>query len=224
MKEIGLKEIATATDASVLKLLETPNDVIAAATIAKKHKFATLCVKPCDLLLCVEQLVGSSVNPCTVIGFPNGNNTTSNKLQEVQRALTEGAVELDMVMNAGWFIGGRKDDVRAEIANVVYEAHLHDAKVKVILETGLWTPDQIREACQMCLEVGADWTKTGTGFLPDGKATEEAVKLMVRVGGDKMQVKAAGGIRDKETAIKFLTLGCTRLGLSQAGVKAIFGN
>lgn len=186
---------------------------------AVKYHFASVCVNSCHVALCAELLKGTDVNVCTVVGFPLGAMSTKAKAFEAECAVADGAVEIDMVINVGalkdenWtFV---EDDIRA------VKKACGGKLLKVILETCLLTDDEIVRACQLSEAAGADYVKTSTGFSKGG-ATAEAVSLMRKTVGDRLGVKASGGIRDRESALKMIEAGASRLGCS-AGVKIMEG-
>ena len=181
---------------------------------AKAAKFASVCVNPCEVALCARLLKGSDVKVCTVIGFPLGANTTEVKLFEALEALRAGATELDFVINQRLL----KYEPKAceKELRVLADACKSDRKgvvLKLILECCNLTKAEIVRGCKLAKKAGFDFVKTSTGFSSGG-ATVEDVKLMRKTVGTKMGVKAAGGIRDRETALKMIAAGATRLGTS----------
>jgi deoxyribose-phosphate aldolase len=190
----------------------TDSDVIEACRIGKKYRVATVIVRPTDVPLAVRELSGSGVNAGCTVGFPHGCNQPEVKALEARIALEQGAKEVDMVMNIGKFLSGDFDFVRRDIEGVVTEAKRKESIVKVILEICYLSNDQIARACEIARDAGADFVKTSTGF-GDGPATPEAVDIMIKTVGDVMGVKAAGGIRTWETAVRYLNQGCKRLGI-----------
>ncbi|MFU8781128.1 MAG: deoxyribose-phosphate aldolase [Kiritimatiellia bacterium] len=205
-------EVAATIDHAVLKPELTDRDVCEAARMCRERGVCALCVRPGDVALAARELAGSGTKVCAVIGFPHGANRPEVKALEARLALADGAVELDMVMNIGRFLSGDDVAVQKDIEAVVTEAHAKGAIVKVILETCLLTPGQIAAACLIAKRAGADFVKTSTGFASGG-ATPEAIAIMVKTVGDKLQVKASGGIRDWAGAVAYLGQGCTRLGI-----------
>ncbi|MGY3765444.1 deoxyribose-phosphate aldolase [Vagococcus vulneris] len=179
---------------------------------AKELGVASVCVNPYWVPLCHELLNDSGVNVCTVVGFPLGANTTATKVFEAKDAIKNGAVEIDMVINIGELKAGKEDVVKDDIAAVV-KACGKKAIVKVIIETCLLTDEQKVKASQLAVDAGAKFVKTSTGFSSGG-ATVADVKLMKNVVKDLAEVKASGGVRTKEDALKMLELGATRLGTS----------
>jgi deoxyribose-phosphate aldolase len=175
---------------------------------------AGVCVDGCWTRLVHEQLAGSSVRTVVVVGFPHGATTTAVKAFEARQAVEEGAEELDMVMAIGRAKGGEWDAVHDDIAAVVEAAP--GVPVKVILETILLEPLQIVEACLVAVEAGARFVKTSTGTITSGGAREAIVRLMRRAVGNEFGVKASGGVRTAEVAIRMLAAGANRIGTSSA--------
>ena len=187
---------------------------------AKKTKFASVCVNPCEVALAAKLLKGTSVKVCTVIGFPLGANTTEVKLFEALEALRAGATELDFVVNQRLL----KYEPKAceKELRVLVDACKSDRKgvvLKLILECCNLTKAEIVRGCKLAKKAGFDFVKTSTGFAAGG-ATVEDVKLMRKTVGPKIGVKAAGGIRDRKTALAMIKAGATRIGTS-AGLKLI---
>ena len=181
---------------------------------AKTAKFASVCVNPCEVALAAKLLKGSGVRVCTVIGFPLGANTTEVKLFEALEALRAGATELDFVVNQRLLKYEPK--VCEKELRVLADACKSDRKgvvLKLILECCNLTKAEIVRGCKLAKTAGFDFVKTSTGFAAGG-ATVEDVKLMRKTVGKKMGVKAAGGIRDRETALAMVAAGATRLGAS----------
>ena len=206
------QQIAATIDHAALKPEMTDDDVRANCAIGIKHKVASVCVRPSDVALAAKMLEGTGVLPSMVVGFPHGAHRPEVKALEARLAIEDGAKELDMVMNVGKFLSGDYDLVRRDVEGVVAEARkAGDVQVKVILEICYLTPEGIAKACEIARDAGADFVKTSTGF-GTGPATPEAIEIMVKTVGDTMGVKASGGVRDYETACRFLDQGCTRLG------------
>jgi deoxyribose-phosphate aldolase len=213
------KQVARTIDHAALKPNLTDADIIEACELGKRHGVASVCVRPTDVVLAAKQLAGSGVPASAVIGFPHGAHRPETKALEARLALEDGARELDMVMNVGKFLSGDRDLVRRDIAGVVAEARPRGALVKVILETCYLTVEQVAAACEIARDAGADFVKTSTGF-GDGGATPEVIDVMVRTVGDRLGVKASGGVRSYETAVGYLDQGCKRLGAA-GGTKVI---
>ena len=187
---------------------------------AKKAKFASVCVNPCEVALAAKLLKGSAVNVCTVIGFPLGANTTEVKLFEALETLRAGATELDFVVNQRLLKYEPKacEKELCALAKVCHETK-KGIVLKLILECCNLTKAEIVRGCKLAKKAGFDFVKTSTGFAAGG-ATIEDVKLMRKTVGPKMGVKAAGGIRDRETALMMIKAGATRIGTS-AGLKLL---
>lgn len=187
---------------------------------AKEHDFLGVCINPAYVKKAKEALKDTNTKVVTVIGFPLGANKTEVKAFETSCAVADGADEVDMVINVTALKNKDYDYVREDIKAVKIAAK--DAPLKVILETDLLTKDEIKKACEICIEAKADFVKTSTGFVKNGVgAKEEDVKLMYEtVSPYGLKVKASGGIRDKETALKMIEAGAERLGTS-SGVKIV---
>lgn len=204
--------VAARIDHAVLKPFATRADVLDAALMCTERGVCSLCVRPTDVSIATQALADSQTFVSMVVGFPHGANQTSVKCLEARQGLEQGARELDMVMNIGRFLSGDHGYVGDDIAALVEEAHAADALLKVILETCYLDSEQIAHACVLCLQAGADFVKTSTGFGSRG-ATPDAVAVMLATVGESAQVKASGGISDWATAVAYLDQGCTRLGV-----------
>lgn len=204
--------IAEFIDHTLLKAEATGADIDKLCTEAIEFRFAAVCVNPSWVRTCASMLAGSSVKVATVIGFPLGANTSSIKAREAELAVTEGADELDMVAAIGNIKSGDWNYVADDIAAVV--AASEGRLVKVIIESAALSPVEIIKASAIAREMGAQYVKTSTGFHPSGGASAEAVALMRLVVGDALGVKASGGIRDCDTALRMIASGATRIGTS----------
>lgn len=200
-------------DHTVLKIGTTRQTLKRFCDEAKEYGFASVCVNPCNIPYVAQQLQGSGVKACAVIGFPLGANTTFIKAMEALEAVRNGAQEVDMVINVGRLKDGDDDYVRQDIRAVVEAAHPH-ALVKVILETCELTDEEKVRACTLSMEAGADFVKTSTGFGTGG-ATEADVRLMKQTVGDKLQVKASTGINNRRICDAMLAAGAVRMGTSK---------
>lgn len=207
-------DIAKMIDHSLLRPELTAEDIRKGCQIARKYKVATVCCAPCDVHTVMELLVGSGVKTTTVVGFPHGYNSTATKVFEAKQAIQDGAVELDMVLNISKLLSGDLDYVKEDIQAVVEAAQPRNVPVKVILENYYLTDEQKKIACRLCEEAGADFVKTSTGFAGGG-ATLEDLQLMRDTVSEKVQVKAAGGVRDLDMALKVRKIGCTRFGATR---------
>lgn len=204
-------------DHTLLKADATVEQIIKLCSEAREYKFASVCVNSCWVRLCAEQLRGSGVAVCTVVGFPLGAMIPEAKAFEAEAAVDNGATEVDMVINIGALKSKDYRMVAKDLNEVAKAVHDRGALLKVIIETCLLTKEEKVIACLLAKNAGADYVKTSTGFSTGG-ATVEDVALMRKVVGDELGVKAAGGIRDRETAEKMIEAGADRIGAS-AGIK-----
>ena len=210
-------DIAKMIDHSLLRPELTVEQVREGCRIAREYNTATVCVRPCDVALAKKELKGSEVLTTTVIGFPHGTNLTEIKVFEAEKAIRDGAVELDMVMNYGRMLSREFDYVEQDIKAVVDVAHKFGVIVKVILENCYLTDELKAEACRICERAGADFVKTSTGFGTGG-ATIEDLKLMRRACSKKVRVKAAGGVRTLDGALAARAVGTVRFGATATKV------
>lgn len=215
-------DIAKYIDHTLLNPQAKRSEVVRLCEEAKEHKFFAVCVNPCHVRQAVKELSSSDVAVATVVGFPLGANLTDIKIAETQRAISEGAEEIDLVINVGALKDGDVSYVTEEIKSIVKAAKGH--LVKVIIECDLLTDDEKVAATKACVDAGAHMVKTSTGFVKDGKgATVEDIQLIKQTLGDaKLGIKASAGIRDLEKAKALIDAGATRLGTS-AGVALVKG-
>ncbi|WP_435019225.1 deoxyribose-phosphate aldolase [Tundrisphaera sp. TA3] len=206
--------IAGRIDHALLLPTLTPAEVEAGCRTAEAYAVASVCVKPADVALAARVLDGSRVKVGTVIGFPHGGQATAVKQFEARTAIQDGAVELDMVINIGWARAGLWDDLAGEIRSIADLSHEAGAILKVIFENCYLDDDQKARLCGICGEVGADYVKTSTGF-GSGGATEADLILMRAHSPAHVKLKAAGGMRDLDAAVRFIEIGCDRLGTSK---------
>ncbi len=215
------QELARLIDHTLLKPEATPLQVEALCAEARGYGFASVCVNPIHVSLCVEKLAGCATDVCSVIGFPLGASTTASKVFEAEQVLVLGATEIDMVMRIGQLKAGDRDRVREDIAAVVAACGQHRAVLKVIIEACLLTDEEKVTACRLAQAAGAHFVKTSTGFAGGG-ATVADVRLMRETVGPDMGVKAAGGIHGYDEAVAMVEAGASRIGAS-AGVRIIEG-
>ena len=206
-----LREILAKCDHTLLKQTATWEDVKKVVDEGIKYGTASVCIPPCFVKR-AKAYSGGRVPVCTVIGFPNGYNSTDVKVYETERALADGADEIDMVINIGTLKSGAVGDVTNEIKAV--KKACGGKVLKVIVETCLLTEEEKKAACKAVTDAGADYIKTSTGFSVGG-ATYEDVKLFKENVGEGIKIKAAGGISSVEDAEKFIALGADRLGTSR---------
>ena len=217
----SVADVARALDHAVLKPELTAADLERHAAMCVARGVGCLCVRSVDVAAAVRLVAGSPVVVASVIGFPHGAAPADVKALEARRAVAAGARELDMVINIGALRSGADGVVRDDIAAVVAEARPHGVLVKVILETCHLTEEEIRRACRLAEQAGADFVKTSTGF-GGGGATVADIALMRRVVGAEMGVKASGGVRSLDDAKKLIAAGADRLGAS-ASVAIVSG-
>jgi len=216
------QELAGMIDHSLLHPTLTDEELKAGCELAAKYRVATVCIKPYAVKLASHWLAGSGVKVGTVVGFPHGSSATEVKRCETETACRDGAAEIDMVINIGKALSGDWQYVEEDIRAVVAAAHARGAIVKVIIENDFLPDDAIKaRLCRICEAAGADFVKTSTGFGfvrgPDGKysykgATESDLRLMRASCSAKVQVKAAGGVRDLDGLMRVREAGATRCG------------
>lgn len=207
------RPLAGLIDHTALRPETTIEDIRTLCAEAAEYGFASVCVNPCYVELAAERLTGSAVAICTVIGFPLGASRSETKVREAELAAADGAGEVDMVLNVGMLKSGRYDIVESDIRAVVRAVRSNGVKTKVILETALLTDEEKVIACVLAQNAGADFVKTSSGFAAGG-ATALDVALMRRTVGQTMGVKASGGIRSAEDALKMIAHGANRIGAS----------
>lgn len=207
-------DIAKMIDHSLLRPTFTVDELEAGLALALKYDVASVCILPYYLRRCADVLAGSDVLPSTVIGFPHGSNLTSIKVAEARQALDDGGLELDMVVNLSKVLSGDWQYVCDDIRAVVDLTHARGGKVKVIFENCYLQDVHKIRLCEICGEVRADWVKTSTGYGTGG-ATLEDLQLMRQHAPSHVQVKAAGGVRDLDMALKVRALGTTRFGCTR---------
>jgi deoxyribose-phosphate aldolase len=215
------RRVAAAIDHALLRPDLTPADVEDGCALAATFQVATVCCRPMDITRCTRALRGTTVGTITVIGFPHGAHHTETKVAEARQAIADGSVELDMVLPIGLVRAGDHAAVEVDIASVVSIAG--GRPVKVILETGYLTDEQIVSACKVAEAAGAAFVKTSTGYGPRN-ATIADVTLMRASVSPHIGVKAAGGIRNLADALALMDAGATRLGTSSTAVILGGGN
>jgi deoxyribose-phosphate aldolase len=204
-------DIAPAIDHAILNPAATPDRVRQWCEEAERYGFATVCVYPAYVRYAAELLHGKQPRVCTVIGFPTGATTSATKLYEAAEAAENGASELDVVINIGWLKAGKTNEVNREIAEICEET---GQTVKAILEMSLLDPPEKQLAAEVCLDAGVHFLKTSTGWY--GGATEDDVRLLKELARGQAGIKASGGIRTYEQAVKLMWAGATRLGTSRS--------
>jgi len=205
--------LASYIDHTQLRPEATAEQVQQLCNEAKRYSFAAVCIAPCYVALAKETLANTSVRVATVVGFPLGYQHSKVKFLETHQAITDGAHEIDVVMNISAFKSGRYQEVENELGDLAKFCHLKEAELKVIIETAYLTSAEIEKACALCVAAGADYVKTSTGFAASGAKLED-IKLMRRVLPEHIKIKAAGGIRTFEDAQAFIKAGANRIGCS----------
>lgn len=218
---ISPQDVAKYVDHTLLKPQASWEDVRKVCDEAKQYHFASVCVNPSYIRFVAEQLSGSGVAPCVVVGFPLGATAPEVKAEETNRVISDGAKEVDMVINVGAIKSSDWNLVRRDVEAVVNAARGR-ALVKVIIETCLLTGEEKVKACAVSKEAGADFVKTSTGFSTGG-ATVEDIRLMRQTVGAVMGVKASGGVKTFADAVAMINAGATRLGTS-SGAAIVNGN
>ena len=209
-------------DYTTLKPGDTYQEVEAILKGAIEKNFEGICVRPCDIDLAVKLCEGTNTIPCTVLDFPHGHGGLEGKAALSEIYAKKGIKEIDMVMNFAYARSGMWDEVKAEIKAVVDAAKPYGAIVKVIFEIGYLTQEDLVKATEICVEAGASYTKTCTGFFEP--VNEEAVKTMVAAADGRIKVKVSGpGISDRETADRYIALGADKLGLGYVFADKILG-
>jgi deoxyribose-phosphate aldolase len=213
------KDIAKFIDHTVLGANATRDKIEKICSEAREYHFASVCVNSCWVALCSKLLKGSDVKVCTVVGFPLGAMSPASKAFEAKHAVSEGAKEIDMVINVGWLKNHDDEMVQEDIALV--KASCGSNVLKVIIETCLLTDEEKARACRLAVAAGANFVKTSTGFSTGGAKVED-IKLMRKTVGPELGVKASGGIHSYEEAKAMITAGATRIGAS-CGVAIVEG-
>jgi len=207
-------------DSAVLKPNMSEEEVKAAIQVSIDTDSYSVCVRPCDIDLAVEMCKGTNTVVSCVLDFPHGDSTAEGKAALAELYAAKGVAEIDMVMNYGYARSGKWEEVKKGIEGVVAAAKKYKVGVKVIFETCALTVEEIKKATEVCIEAGADFVKTSTGFAASG-ASEEAVQTMLEASGGRIKVKPSGGIRNYETAKKYVDMGVDRLGIGFGSALAI---
>ncbi|MBF9141736.1 deoxyribose-phosphate aldolase [Hymenobacter properus] len=207
--------LAAQIDHTLLRPDATEAQILQLCDEAVAHGFATVCVPPCYVALAAGKLAGTPVGICTVIGFPLGYSASSVKFKEAEVALYDGATELDMVLNISALKSGQTAAIQDEILDLADLCHVHQALLKVIIETALLTEAEMELAAQLCVAGEADFVKTSTGFASRGASVAD-VELLRRVLPETMRIKAAGGIRTRAAAEALIAAGADRIGSSNS--------
>lgn len=206
-------ELASVIDHTILRPDCSPKDIETLCDEAHKHSFAAVCVPPYFVKDAVRKLEKSPVRVATVIGYPMGYACTPSKVEEVKRAIEEGADEVDVVINICAVKNEHWTYVKNDIDSIAMATHSRGKLVKVILETGLLNEDEMHRLCKICNQIGVDFVKTSTG-INGGGATLKAVRFLREHLNDNIKIKASGGIRNQKSAQKFIDAGVARIGTS----------
>jgi deoxyribose-phosphate aldolase len=207
-------DLAKMIDHSLLNPSLTTRELEEGCALAVRYNVASVCILPYYLARCAVLLAGTTVNASTTIGFPHGGHTTAIKLAEARQALKDGGQELDAVINIGKARSGDWRYVREELAALADTIHSGGARIKVIFENAYLDGAQKIRLCEICGEIGVDWVKTSTGYAPSG-ATMADLELMRRHSPARVQVKAAGGIRDLDAMLAVRAIGVSRVGATR---------
>jgi deoxyribose-phosphate aldolase len=211
MTNFKYADIAKMLDHSLLQPTLTDAELEAGCRLACEYDVASVCIKPYAVKVAARILAGSTVVPSTTIGFPHGGHATAVKVAESEKAMDDGARELDMVVNIGKVLSLDWRFVTEDISDVVDAAHRRGALVKVIFENCYLMDEHKEQLCRICADVGADFVKTSTGYGTGG-ATEEDLRLMRHCSPAHVGVKAAGGVRTFDRLLAFRAIGVTRIG------------
>jgi len=198
-------------DHTLLKATARPSEITQLCAEAKEYNFYAVCINGCYVKLAKQEVSNSEVKVAAVIGFPLGAMSTEAKVSETKSCIDDGADEIDMVINIGMLQSGNHPYVENEIAAI--KKAMGEMQLKVIIETCYLSEEEKKTACNLAMSAGADFVKTSTGFGTGG-ATLEDVQLMKSIVGDRMKIKASGGIKNTKTALEYVALGISRIGTS----------
>jgi deoxyribose-phosphate aldolase len=225
--EMSKKELARYIDYSVLKPEFTEEEIISLTKDGVQRGCATICINPGYMELCDRYVQGTETMLCPVCDFPFGTSSTEAKVKQIEIVAKYDSVkEVDIVANFGWIRGGHYNKVTQDIKACVDACHKYGRKIKVIFETDALNEEQIRKTCQCCIEAGADFVKTSTGFLTGFEAHGAApkiIKIMMEEVGDKCQVKGSGCIRTREHFLQLIDMGIDRMGVGYKSVPVVLG-
>ncbi len=200
-------------DFTLLKADATPDDIRKLCELAAKYQFASVCVPPFYVKQAAEQLADTKVKIATVVGFPMGYAATPAKVEEIKKALDDGADEVDAVINLCAVKSGNWNYVRNDMDSMTTAVHLKGKVIKIIIETGLLSEAEIKKLCELALDINPNFVKTSTGFNGEG-ATAQGVQLLYKLLAGKIRIKASGGIRTPEDAARLIEAGAARIGTS----------
>lgn len=223
--EMSRRELAQYIDYSVLKPEFTEEEIITLTKDGVELGCATICINPGYMELCEPYVKGSATMLCPVTDFPFGTSSTASRVQQIEDVAKYDSVkEVDIVANFGKLRAGKREEVVKDLKECVSAAHKYGREIKVILETDALTVDQVKEGCQCCIEAGADFVKTSTGFLTGFEAngaTPEIIQIMMEEVAGKCKVKGSGCIRTREHFLKLIDLGIDRMGVGYKSVPVV---
>lgn len=223
--EMSRRELVQYIDYSVLKPEFTEEEIITLTKDGVELGCATICINPGYMELCEPYVKGSATMLCPVTDFPFGTSSTASRVQQIEDVAKYDSVkEVDIVANFGKLRAGKREEVVKDLKECVSAAHKYGRKIKVILETDALTVDQVKEGCQCCIEAGADFVKTSTGFLTGFEAngaTPEIIQIMMEEVAGKCKVKGSGCIRTREHFLKLIDLGIDRMGVGYKSVPVV---
>ena len=218
--KIPLMTLNQFIDHTLLSPTATSKQIVKLCQEAKQYEFAAVCIPPCYIDLARRELSKSEVNICTVIGFPFGYDHVATKIEGITRAIDAGADEIDIVVNIPAVKNGDWDLIENEIDSYTTTTkHKNNKVLKLILETAYLNSKELETLCNLCLKYNVDFAKTSTGFAPTGADVNDVI-AMKKILGEKVQIKASGGIKTKKDARELIKAGATRLGTS-SGIKLI---
>lgn len=225
--EMNLKEQASYIDYAILNPEFTEQEIIDFAKEGINLGCATICINPGYIELCEPYVRGTHTTLCPVCDFPFGTSSTESKVKQIEIVAKYDSVkEIDIVANFGMIRGGQYNKVVEDLKACVEMAHKYGKEMKVIFETDALTEEQVRKTCQCCIEAGADFTKTSTGFLTGFEshgATPEVIKIMMEEVGNKCKVKGSGCIRTRERFLQLIDIGIDRMGVSYKSAHIVLG-
>ena len=226
-EQMSMDELAQYIDYSVLKPEFTEEEIIELTKDGVRKNCATICINPGYIEICEPFVKNTNTMLCPVCDFPFGTSSTESKVKQIEIAAKYDSVkEIDIVANFGWIRGGMYDKVTADIRACADICHEYGRKLKVIFETDALNEEQIKKTCKCCIEGGADFVKTSTGFLTGFEAhgaTIDVIKLMLHEVGDKCKVKGSGCIRTREHFLALIDLGIDRMGVGYKSVPVVLG-
>jgi len=205
--------LAPYIDHTLLRPDASQDQILTLCEEAREHNFAAVCVPPCFIKTAVSALSDTDVKIASVIGFPLGYSVTDVKFFETHKALTQGATEIDVVMNQAAFKSKHYGEVQEELEQLVTLCHFRNAVLKVIVETALLSEDELVKACELCAEAGVDYVKTSTGFSARGASLTD-IRIMRANLPKEIRIKASGGIKSRDFALELIAAGADRLGTS----------